>query len=45
LLRVEKSGRRNAVSLGPTEGIMRLLKRDIYYGWAIVLALAWTETI
>ena len=24
---------------------MRLLKRDIYYGWAIVLALAWTETI
>ena len=24
---------------------MRLLRRDIYYGWVIVLALACTETI
>jgi MFS family permease len=24
---------------------MRLFQRDIYYGWVIVLALAWTETI
>ena len=24
---------------------MRVLQREIYYGWVIVLALAWTETI